>query len=156
MSTQKDGPASAAPPPREGIDTTQDGCAGPAAAGMDGSCSSAGSSRGSGSSGTSGRSGSSHGLMPASASPPAPPAASLAVRKGKLGSWTVGKGSPQALEVFCQANPGAYYHLHPNRQEPAQPLHLHLGLLAELQGATSLPCGSIWSASCGFFSHHRR
>ena len=104
MSTQEGGPASAAPPPREVIDTTQDGCAGPAAAGMDGSSSSAGSSRGSGSSGTSGGSGSSHGLTPASASPSAPPAASLAVRRGTLRSWAVGKGSPQALDVFCQVN----------------------------------------------------
>ena len=152
MSTQEGGPASAAPPPREVIDTTQDGCAGPAAAGMDGSSSSAGSSRGSGSSGTSGGSDSSHGLMPASASPSVPPAASLAVRRGALRSWTVGKGSRQALDVFCQANPGAC-HLLPKRQEPAQLLHPHRGLLASIWSAS---CGSIWSASCGFFSHHQR
>jgi len=35
MSTQEDGPARAAPSPPEVNDTTQDGCAGPAAAGMD-------------------------------------------------------------------------------------------------------------------------
>ena len=100
MSTQEDGPASAAPPPPEVIDTTQDGCAGPAAARMDRS-SSSGSSRCSGSSGTSGGSGSSHGLVgPASASP----AASPVVGRGALSSWTVGKSSPQAIDVFFKAS----------------------------------------------------
>ena len=84
----------------EAIDTTQDGCSGPAAAGMDGS-SSSGSSHGSGSSGNSGASGSSHGLVePASASLAAPPA----IRRGTLSSWTVGNSSPPAINVFCDAN----------------------------------------------------
>ena len=104
MSRQEDGPAGAAPPPPKVFDTTQDGCAGPALAGMDGSFSSV-SSRGSGSSGTSGGSGSSHGLVgPASMSPAVSPAASPAVRRGTLSSWTVGKSSLQAIGVFCKAN----------------------------------------------------
>ena len=78
------------------IDTTQDGCAGPAATGMGGSCSSGGS----GSPGTCGGSGSSHGLVgPASASR----AASPAVIRGTLGCWTVVKSSPQDIDVFCKA-----------------------------------------------------
>ena len=104
MSTQEDAQASAARSPREIIDSTQDCCSGPAAPGIEGSFSSPGSSRCSGSSGTPGVGGSSRGLMPASTSTLAPPAAPLAVRKGTLRNWTVGKGSAQALDEFCEAN----------------------------------------------------